>query len=133
VIATLSLICLIGVFVAGHVLGVHTTFGVLMVGFFAIAQGVLIAAAQTRGFEGQRVVNMTKPWTWENVTMQIARLSLERHRMVGPERVYVQTAQGPKPITGLFTARINHELSIVLDTTETDADAEFNRLKQGVM
>lgn len=117
-IATLSLFCLIGVFVAGHVLGVHTTLGVVMVGLFAIAQGTLIAAAQTRGFEGQRIVNMPMPLTWEKLFLNVVRMALDRNSAYGKERVYVQTPTGPVPVTGVFTARINHELSIVLDTTE---------------
>lgn len=119
-IPILSLICLIGVFVAGHVLGVHTTAGVIMVGVFAAAQGLLIAAAQTRGFEGQRVRNIPLPITWEKLFLNVVRMALDRKANYGKEPVYVQTNKGPVPITGVFAARINHEMSIVLDTEVAD-------------
>lgn len=132
----ISFILLIGTFVAGHVLGVNTTAGVIMVGVFALAQGVIIAAAQTRGFEGQRVLNIPTPLTWEKVFLNVVRMAIDRGRVAGTEPVYVQTPKGPVPVTGIFTARINHVLAIVMDTEEAsavDATHEFNSLKQGVM
>lgn len=135
-IPLISMTLLLGVFVAGHIFGVHTTAGVIMVGLFAVGQGLLVAAAQTRGFEGQRVRNIPTPLTWEKVFLNVVRLALDRKENYGKEPVYVQTTKGPVPVTGIFTARINHVLSVVLDTEEAsavDATHEFNSLKQGVM
>jgi hypothetical protein len=133
-IALLSFICLISVFIAGHLYNVHAVAGIMMLSLFALAQGVIIVAAKTRGFEGQRLVNLPMPLTWEKLWLNVIRMALQRGKVVGEERIYVQTPTGPVPATGVFTARINHEMGIVLDTeTPEEAAHAFNALKQGVM
>ncbi len=133
-IVVLSFVCLVLVFIAGHVYSVHTVAGVAMLSLFALAQGVIIAAAETRGFEGQRLVNLPMPLTWEKLWLNVVRMALQRGQIVGGECVYVQTPKGPIPATGVFTARINHELGIVIDTDPVDNAAHtFNALKQGVI
>lgn len=134
-IAILSCVCIVGVFVAGAALGTQTIGALIILGLCVIGLGTLIAAAETRGFEGQRVINVPAPLTWEKLWLNVVRMALKREAVAGNERVYVQTPTGPLPITGVFTARINHELSLVFDTAEpVDTSAqEFNALKQGVM
>jgi len=125
VIAVFSLTCIIGVFIAGHLLGVHTTVAVIMLGCCVAALGTLIAAAETRGFEGQRIVNLPMPLTWEKLFLNVVRMAIDRGKVAGTERVYVMTKAGAVPVTGVFTARINHELSLVLDT-EALSEPELN-------
>lgn len=135
-IATLSLAAILGVFYAGHIFDVHTLGGLGILAVCVIALGVLIAMAETRGFEGQRVINMPTPLTWEKLWLNVVRLALDRGTVQGAESVYVQTATGPQPVTGVFTARINHEMCIVFDTdapVDANLAAQYNAAKQGVM
>lgn len=132
-IAVASLVCLIGIFVAGQIFEIHTLLGLGMLGFFCLCMGVLIAAAETRGFEGCRVGNIPKPITWEKLWLSVTRLALDRGQVLSTEQLYVHTRTGILPVTGIFTARMNHALSLVLDTTEGDPHETFNALKQGCM
>lgn len=134
-IALLSVICVIGIFIAGNIFGLHTVAGMLMLAFFVMCMGVLIAAAETHGFEGQRLVQSPMPLTWDKLFLNVARMAVDRGTFVGKERMYVHTPTGIVPVTGVFTARMNHEMGIVLDTTPSldDAAANLNALKQGVM
>lgn len=131
-----NLFAMLLIFWGGTLFAVNTAMSLAFIGVGFLAAGTVFAAAQTRGFEGQRVLNIPTPLTWEKVFLNVVRLALDRKENYGKEPVYVQTPKGPVPVTGIFTARINHVLSIVMDTEEAsavDATHEFNSLKQGVM
>lgn len=133
-IAILSCILVMGVFIAGHLLITDVVGAWVLAGACCICLGVLIAVAETHGFEGQRVLAKTTPLTWDQLWGRVIRFGLDRDRAVGAERLYVQTPQGPKPLTSVFLARIDHTPSIVFDVADDAAHAEtFNALKQGVM
>lgn len=134
-IALLAIVCIIGVFVAGAAFGPQTVIGIVMLAVCVVGLGILIAAAETRGFEGQRVLNIPTPLTWEKLWLNVVRMALDRGTVQGGEPVYVQTPMGPQAVTGVFTARINHVVSIVLDTDApvVDGSHEYNAAKQGVM
>lgn len=121
-IAFLSFVCILGVFWAGHIFGAHLAFAVIWLGVSCVGLGSLIAAAEMKGFEGQRVIHLRAPWTWEKLTLNVARLSLAWGKVASAEPLYVMTDHGAKPVTGLFTARINHERSLVLDITQESID-----------
>ncbi len=117
-IALLSLICITGVFWAGSLFGVHTVAGIALLGFFVTCLGVIIAAAETRGFEGSRISGpRVTPWTWDALYFGAEKLMEERGVRFSGEPLYIQTVEGPQPLTGVYLARINHKLSLVFDTT----------------
>lgn len=134
-IALVSMLCIIGIFLAGHYFAANTVAAMVMLGLFVICLGVLIAAAETRGFEGVSAPDYHDGYNWDKLMVAVQRWALSKDRMLGNESVYVQTPAGPLPVRGVFFARINQGMSIVLDTTEAGdaADLEYNRIKQGVM
>lgn len=116
-IALTAFVLALGSFLAGAMFGAGWGPWVLL-GFCMIGLGCLIAAAQTRGFEGQYIRPKAPPYYWETLYMDVVRLAIDRGVVHGKEPMYVQTPRGPVPITGIFAARINHVMSLVLDTTE---------------
>jgi hypothetical protein len=130
----MTFFAMLGLFLAGTLWSVHLPSSLMMLGLCMIVAGILFAAAETHGFEGRYVAAKTPPYRWETLFLDTVRLALDKGKVAGKEAVYVLTDKGTVPITGLFAARINHEMSIVLDTSEPiDHAHEFNRLKQGVM
>lgn len=132
-IALLSMLCVMGVFLAGAGYGAHSLMALTMLGLFVIALGMLIAAAETHGFEGYPSMSSAIGFTWADCMKALFRINETKGRLFVHDRVYVQTPQGPRAITSVFQARIGHELSIVFDTVEGDPQHTFNSLKQGVM
>lgn len=129
-----SIALIIVIFVSGFALSTNTAGAVMGLGFASLAFGILIAAAQTRGFEGYKVLDVPLPFTWEKLWMNVRRLELARDQSILQNTLYVQTPRGPLPLGSVFTARINGELALVFDTAEDVDHAEtFNALKQGVM
>lgn len=133
-IAVFSVVCLVGIFIAGHIFEIHTTLGLgLLAGGF-IGMGLALAIAETHGFEGQHIRPKEKTYRWETLFLDVVRLAIDRGIVQGKEPIYVWTHKdGYQPVKSIFTARINHEMAIVLDTTVEDPQATFNSLKQGVM
>lgn len=122
-IVTLSFLCFVGAFIAGAILGVHTGAAILILGFFAVCQGALIAAAQTRGFEVRSVNTKNPPYVWRSFYLDVVRLAMKYNVQSGEEPIFVWTQkEGYLPVIGLFTARINHTLSIVCDTSPTSEE-----------
>lgn len=132
-IALLSMICVVGVFWAGFFYGAHTLGALIMLAVFIIGLGTLIAAAETRGFEGYQTATVRDGFTWADCMKALFHMNEKKNRLFIHDRVYVQTPTGPKPVTNIFSARINTELSIVFDPVEEDSAHTFNSLKQGVM
>ncbi len=124
---------IIGVFVAGHYFALHTIGALALLAFAVIGLGVLIAAAETRGFEGCSAPTVATDTAWGGLAAALFRLNEASNRFFSNDPVYVQTASGPLPVASLFYARVNGVRAIVLDTEPDDAMQTFNALKQGVM
>lgn len=132
-IAFVACVLLLMVFFAGHFFALHVVGATVILGLaFASFGLILAAAAQTLGFEGVYVPLPTGV-TWGTVSKRLFIVNENKARFFNDDKLYVQTPTGPVAVTGFFTARINHEMSIVLDTSVEDAAHTFNALKQGVM
>lgn len=134
-IALFSCLAVIGVFLSGSYFLTHTFAAIVLLSICVVALGGLVAALELHAVEGQRVRDMPVPLTWNKLFILVMQMAVDRNHMAGAEPIYVQTPQGPQPVTGVFTARINHERSIVFDTVDltTTAEHNLNALKQGVM
>lgn len=131
-IVLFAFILVLGVFFAGAMFAAGWGAWVLL-GFCMAGLGCLIAAAQTRGFEGQ-YVPLTTGVTWGSISKQLFLMNENKARFFNDDKLYVQTPTGPVAVTGVFCARINHEMSIVIDVDHTDdVSLTFNSLKQGVI
>lgn len=129
-----TFIAMLALFLAGTQFAMHLVGALVLLGAGMLAAGFLFASAETHGFEGYYVNMVTPPYRWETLFLDVVRLSLKRNVVAGNETLYVLTPDGVAPITGIYAARVNHEMAIVLDTSEpVDAAHEFNSLKQGVM
>lgn len=132
-IALLSIILIIGVFLAGHFFAAAGWVACLVLAVCVIGLGTLIAAAETHGFEGQYVPLPTGV-TWGTVSKQLFLMNENKCRFFNGDQLFVQTGAGLVPVTGVFQARINHEMAIVLDVEPVeDPSHTFNSLKQGVI
>jgi hypothetical protein len=129
-----TFLAMLGLFIAGTLFATQMPTAVILLALCMTLAGICYAAAETHGFEGRYVAPKTPPYRWETLFLDVVRLAIDKGKVAGKEAVYVLTDKGTVPITGIFSARINHEMSIVLDTSEPlDHAHEFNRLKQGVM
>lgn len=132
-IALLSMLMIVGVFIAGHIFAAAGWTACIILGVCVLALGTLIAAAETHGFEGQYVPLPTGV-TWERISKQLFLMNENKCRFFNGDKLYVQTPMGAVAVTGVFQARINHEMSIVLNTEPIeDGSHTFNSLKQGVI
>lgn len=132
-IALTAIVLIIGVFIAGSTFAMSTVAAFCLLGFCVTGLGLLIAAAETHGFEGHYVPLPTGV-TWGSVSKQLFLMNENKARFFNDDHLYVQTPMGAVAVTGVFQARINHEMSIVLDTEPVeDASHVFTSLKQGVV
>lgn len=131
----LTFLTMLGLFIAGTLFAVQQAIAVMLLAVCMVFAGLLYASAETHGFEGEYVTVPHPPYTWHQLYLDVLRRNVARNTLAGDEVIYVQTPQGPRPLTGMFWARVNHVMSIVLDASEPVApDAhDFNRAKQGVM
>lgn len=139
-IALFASICIIGVFVSGYMFALHGFWACVMVGLFAMALGLLFAAAETRGFQGEVVRMKHQPYRWTHLWDDCINIALAKDQLLSGKPLYVSTDFGLVALTGVFSARINGENALVLDTAlpweeneEQYHAAQFNALKQGVM
>ncbi len=130
-IVVITMLAMVGILWAGFLLEAHTLMSFIILGVCMVAAGVMFAAAETRGFEGQRA--SLKENTASDLLIALARRAQDTNQMWGKEPLYIQTPHGPEPIRHVYFARINHEMSAILDTTAEDPTHTFNTLKQGVM
>lgn len=132
-ISLVAILLIIGVFIAGNMFLTAGWVAWLVLGVCVAGLGTLIAAAETRGFQGQYCPLPTGV-TWGSASKQLYLMNENKARFFNDDKLYVQTPTGPVAISGIFQARINHEMSIVFDVSEpADPNHEFNRLKQGVI
>lgn len=133
----LTFVAMLSIFYGGVLFLPHPAVAALLLGAGMVLAGFCYASAETHGFEGRYVAAKHPPYRWESLWLDVVRLPLGKGKATGTEPIYVATDKGTVPLTGIFSARVNHEMSIVLDTSaplvQDGHAAHWNAIKQGVM